>query len=251
MLGSRLGRGTLSALAQLQGTRRRSGVRRAARTHPARAARRRGGAPPRRLGRRVLRLRRCHAVVRHRPRANCGGGAPRAQRSEALLPAAERAMAWVQGDGDPDGDGLVEYGGATPQGVASLANQGWKDSHDAVRHRDGSLAEGPIAMVEVQGYCHAAYRALADLREAFGTGDPASAATACRPAGRADRRPVLDGRRGLLRTRPRRLEAPGRSGVDERRPPPVDGDGRATATRHASSTGSWPATCTPGSGCAR
>jgi glycogen debranching enzyme len=90
-----------------------------------------------------------------------------------LLPAAERAVAWILGDGDADGDGLVEYGGARRTGVASLANQGWKDSDDAVRHPDGTLAEGPIAMVEVQGYCHAALLAMAELRDAFGTGDPA------------------------------------------------------------------------------
>jgi len=90
----------------------------------------------------------------------------------ALLPAAERAVAWILGDGDPDRDGLVEYGGTRPPGVAALANQAWKDSDDAVRHADGSIAEGPIAMVEVQGYCHAALLGLAELREAFGTGDP-------------------------------------------------------------------------------
>ena len=37
-----------------------------------------------------------------------------------------------------------------------LANQGWKDSYDAVFHADGRLAEGPIALVEVQGYVYAA-----------------------------------------------------------------------------------------------
>ena len=36
-----------------------------------------------------------------------------------------------------------------------LANQGWKDSHDAIFHADGRLAEGPIALAEVQGYVYA------------------------------------------------------------------------------------------------
>jgi glycogen debranching enzyme len=37
-----------------------------------------------------------------------------------------------------------------------LANQGWKDSYDAVFHVDGPLAAGPIALAEVQGYVFAA-----------------------------------------------------------------------------------------------
>ncbi len=53
------------------------------------------------------------------------------------------------------GDGFVEYYRETEKG---LANQGWKDSHDAVFHADGRLAEGPIALVEVQGYVFAAKR---------------------------------------------------------------------------------------------
>ena len=65
-----------------------------------------------------------------------------------LWPAIEAALAWIDGPGDPDGDGFVEYMRATDQG---LANQGWKDSHDAIFHADGSLAEGAIALVEVQG----------------------------------------------------------------------------------------------------
>jgi glycogen debranching enzyme len=90
-------------------------------------------------------------------------------RIRALMPAAERALEWIQGPGDPDGDGFIEYPGrATKTG---LDNQGWKDSFDAVRHRDGRLADGPIAMVEVQGYAHAALRSLAMLRETLDTGD--------------------------------------------------------------------------------
>lgn len=93
------------------------------------------------------------------------------ERVAALVPAAVAAVEWMTHDGDPDGDGFVEYPGVVT-GRAGLANQGWKDSHDAIRHADGTLADGPIALVEVQAYCHAAFLALADLHEAFGTGDP-------------------------------------------------------------------------------
>jgi glycogen debranching enzyme len=66
-----------------------------------------------------------------------------------LWPAIEAALAWIDGPGDADGDGFIEYYRATEQG---LANQGWKDSHDAIFHADGRLAQGPIALAEVQGY---------------------------------------------------------------------------------------------------
>ena len=80
-----------------------------------------------------------------------------------LWPAIEAALAWIDGPGDPDGDGFVEYIRATEQG---LANQGWKDSHDAIFHADGRLAEGAIALVEVQGYVYAAKRMAARVRAA-------------------------------------------------------------------------------------
>jgi glycogen debranching enzyme len=76
----------------------------------------------------------------------------------ALWPHIEAALWWIDGPGDPDGDGFVEYYRMTEQG---LANQGWKDSQDAVFHADGRLAEGPIALAEVQGYVFAAKRAAA------------------------------------------------------------------------------------------
>ena len=69
-----------------------------------------------------------------------------------------RRSDWIDGPGDPDGDGFVEYMRASEQG---LANQGWKDSHDAIFHADGRLAEGAIALVEVQGYVYAAKRMAA------------------------------------------------------------------------------------------
>src|SRR6266699_3639364 len=84
-----------------------------------------------------------------------------------LWPAIEAALAWIDGPGDLDGDGFVEYYRATEQG---LANQGWKDSYDAVFHANGRLAEGPIALAEVQGYVYFAKRLAANCAERLGRG---------------------------------------------------------------------------------
>ena len=73
-----------------------------------------------------------------------------------LLPNLEAALAWMRDHGDADGDGFLEYVDESGHG---LANQGWKDSGDSIQWRDGRLAEGPIALCEVQGY---AYRAAVD-----------------------------------------------------------------------------------------
>jgi glycogen debranching enzyme len=70
-----------------------------------------------------------------------------------LWPNVEAALRWIGGPGDPDRDGFVEYYRADEKG---LVNQGWKDSYDAIFHADGSIAEGPIALCEVQGYVFAA-----------------------------------------------------------------------------------------------
>src|SRR5690606_19042637 len=80
----------------------------------------------------------------------------------AIWPNIKAALAWVDRYGDRDGDGFVEYGRRSEQG---LANQGWKDSADSVFHADGRLAQGPIALVEVQGYAYAAFRTMAALGE--------------------------------------------------------------------------------------
>jgi len=82
----------------------------------------------------------------------------------ALLPAVERALGWLVADGDPDGDGFIEY----VADQAGLSNQGWKDSHDGVQWADGRLADAPLALCEVQGYAHQAATAGADLLDAFG-----------------------------------------------------------------------------------
>ena len=82
-----------------------------------------------------------------------------------LWPNIEAALAWIDAYGDRDGDGFVEYGRRTEQG---LANQGWKDSHDSVFHADGSTAPGPIALCEVQAYVYGAWQAAAAMARALG-----------------------------------------------------------------------------------
>ncbi len=82
-----------------------------------------------------------------------------------LLPALEAALGWLTTDGDADGDGFVEYLDASRRG---LVNQGWKDSADAVRFADGTIADGPVALCEVQGYAYEAAVAGAALLDAFG-----------------------------------------------------------------------------------
>jgi glycogen debranching enzyme len=83
----------------------------------------------------------------------------------ALLPAAERALAWIDQFGDRDGDGYVEYGRATPNG---LLHQGWKDSWDSMRFIDGRHAEPPIALAEVQAYVYGAWIARAHWADQAG-----------------------------------------------------------------------------------
>jgi glycogen debranching enzyme len=79
---------------------------------------------------------------------------------KTLWPNIEAALGWIDRHGDSDGDGFVEYQRQSSDG---LLHQGWKDSDHAVFHADGSLAEGPIALCEVQGYVYAARRAAATI----------------------------------------------------------------------------------------
>ncbi len=83
----------------------------------------------------------------------------------------EAALTWMDTFGDPDRDGFLEYVRKSPTG---LDNQGWKDSHDCISHEDGSLAEGPIALCEVQGYAYDAKQQASKLAEALGYADRAS-----------------------------------------------------------------------------
>src|SRR6266705_1677741 len=88
----------------------------------------------------------------------------------AIWPNLEAALAWIDGPADKDRDGFVEYHRETSDG---LVNQGWKDSFDAVFHADGRMAEGPIALAEVQGYVYAAKKTLARCAAQLGWSDRA------------------------------------------------------------------------------
>ncbi|MGA7731771.1 MAG: glycogen debranching N-terminal domain-containing protein [Chloroflexia bacterium] len=87
-----------------------------------------------------------------------------------LLPNVWRAIEWIDRYGDVDGDGFVEYVAATHAG--GIRNQVWKDSGDSTQFPDHTLAETPIAAVEVQGYVYAAKKGLAELLRR--KGDPTS-----------------------------------------------------------------------------
>jgi glycogen debranching enzyme len=84
---------------------------------------------------------------------------------ESIWPHVERALEWIDRYGDSDGDGFVEYSRKSKHG---LANQGWKDSHDAIFHKDGTAAEGAIALCEVQSYVYAAKDAASELAKILG-----------------------------------------------------------------------------------
>ncbi|TFD47877.1 amylo-alpha-1,6-glucosidase [Cryobacterium frigoriphilum] len=94
----------------------------------------------------------------------------------ALLPNLKAALSWMRDFGDADGDGLLED---RPLNCADetghgLSNQGWKDSGDSVQWQDGSLAEGPIALCEVQAYAFEAAMNGADLLDHFARIDGAA-----------------------------------------------------------------------------
>jgi glycogen debranching enzyme len=82
----------------------------------------------------------------------------------ALVAAADRALDWLATDGDPDHDGFVEYARSSDDG---LVNQGWKDSWDGITFADGSVAEPPIALAEVQAYTYAALLARAEIADSL------------------------------------------------------------------------------------
>ena len=84
---------------------------------------------------------------------------------DRIWPNVLAALKWMETSGDPDGDGFIDYARKTDAG---LINQGWKDSHDSIFHSDGSTAEPPIALCEVQGYAYLALTWAARLVDARG-----------------------------------------------------------------------------------
>jgi glycogen debranching enzyme len=84
---------------------------------------------------------------------------------KSIWPHVVSALDWIDRFGDPDQDGFVEYDRRSSNG---LVQQGWKDSHDSVFHADGTLADGPIALCEVQGYVYAAKQSIATVADALG-----------------------------------------------------------------------------------
>jgi glycogen debranching enzyme len=91
---------------------------------------------------------------------------------QSLWPNIQAALTWIDEYGDKDRDGFVEYARQSSKG---LVQQGWKDSNDSVFHADGTIAEPPIALCEVQGYVYAAKRAAAQMAAALGHYDRADA----------------------------------------------------------------------------
>lgn len=90
---------------------------------------------------------------------------------DELWPALLRAIGWVERVADGNPNGFLDYARSSEKG---LSNQGWKDSHDSVFHADGRFPDGPIALVEVQGYAFAALRTMGDLAAQRGLDDEAT-----------------------------------------------------------------------------
>jgi glycogen debranching enzyme len=82
---------------------------------------------------------------------------------DEVRPYVERALSWIDTDGDLDGDGLQEYKTRAPEG--GYYNQGWKDSGDAIVGADGTSSKLPIALCEHQGLVVAAKRSWASVLE--------------------------------------------------------------------------------------
>lgn len=85
---------------------------------------------------------------------------------------ARRALAWIDGAGDADGDGFVEYLRRAKRGIR---HQSWKDSDASMVFRDGAHAEPPIASAEVQGYVYDAKLRIAELARQVWQDEPFAA----------------------------------------------------------------------------
>jgi glycogen debranching enzyme/glycosyltransferase involved in cell wall biosynthesis len=83
----------------------------------------------------------------------------------SIWPNILKAINWIDMYGDIDKDGFVEY---QHKSVNGLANQGWKDSHDSIFHKNGEFAKPPVALCEVQGYVYAAKMHAASIARSLG-----------------------------------------------------------------------------------
>ncbi len=95
-----------------------------------------------------------------------------------LRGAVDAMLGWIDGPGDRDGDGLLEY---RRRAEGGLRNQGWKDSDEGVLDEHGAPLEPPVALVEPQAYALRAKRRLARLFAL--DGDEARAQALLREAG--------------------------------------------------------------------
>ncbi len=84
--------------------------------------------------------------------------------------AIDAALAWMDGVGDSDRDGYLDYTGDTPEGPI---NQGWKDSTFGIPRKDGGVPKSPIALCEVQGYVYLAKTLIAEALRVNGEGGAA------------------------------------------------------------------------------
>ena len=132
-------------------------IRRRAGQDPARDARRRDGGARRGAVRALLRQRRLDAAVRACWRDSISS-APATSRPSRRC--GRRSRRRSPGSTGPATATATASSNMRARPTQGLQNQGWKDSLDSVFHADGRLAEGPIALAEVQAYVYAAKRLL-------------------------------------------------------------------------------------------
>ena len=113
---------------------------------------------------RLLRHGRRHAAVRHAARRAAPVGHRRRARRRAAARTLDRALEWIDGYGDRDGDGFVEYERTTPS--RAWRTRAGRTPATASRSPTAGSPEPPIALCEVQGYVYAAFVARAALRRA-------------------------------------------------------------------------------------
>jgi len=77
-----------------------------------------------------------------------------------IWPNLQAAVGWIETRLNRSVSGFLDYHRGESTG---LANQAWKDSQDSIFHANGRLPEGPLAVLEVQGYACAALSAMGRL----------------------------------------------------------------------------------------